>query len=204
MSIFKRSGVVLLIFAIAGSYYFITRQPEAVPSIVPTIQTYADPSGVFSLTLPIDFSIAGNVPGDAQSWSADATTTGMVLAYIDVPQSYEPGTNFGDARFSVGVSADPSAVADCFKTSYGEYASSTQDTIGDTPFTKLSFSGVGAGNLYETTSYRTVRNGQCYAVEYTIHSMNIGNYPPGAVQAYDKARIQSALEAVVHSFRFLR
>ncbi|MCX6790488.1 MAG: MliC family protein [Candidatus Kaiserbacteria bacterium] len=169
----------------------------------PGYEVYSDQLKSFSFTLPTDFLISGSAIGYTQEWSVDATTTGQVLAHIDVPQSYEPGTNFGDAKFTIGMSADPVAIAECLTSSYGGMGSSTPSTIDSIPFTKLTSSGVGAGNLYETTSYRTVRDSQCYAVEYTIHSMNIGNYTPGAVKAFDRARVESALEEVVHSFQFL-
>lgn len=177
---------------------------HVVPSDVLGYEIYTDQAKSFSFTLPTDLLIAGSAIGYTQEWSVDATTTGQALAHIDVPQSYEPGTNFGDAKFMIGMSADPVAIAECLTSSYGGMGSSTPAIIGGVPFTKLTSSGVGAGNLYETTSYRTMKDSQCYAVEYTIHSMNIGNYTPGAVQPFDRARVESALEGVVHSFQFLQ
>jgi hypothetical protein len=204
MSLPKRLGIVLLIFAIAGSYYFITRQPNDVPPIVSNYQTYIDQSGIFSFAFPTDFSIVGNVSGSTQDWSVNATTSGMVLARVDVPQSYEPGTNFGDARFTVGTSTDPSAITECLTNPNGNFGSTTPVMINGASFTKITFTGAGAGNRYDTTSYRTVRDNQCYAVEYTIHYGVIENYPVGAVKEFDEARVQSALGKMVQSFRFLQ
>ncbi len=76
-------------------------------------------------------------------------------------------------------------------------------SINGVTYTKLESSGAGAGNLYETTSYRTVHNGQCYAIEYTIHSSNIANYPTeSGITAFDKAKVQNALESIVQSLSF--
>lgn len=167
-------------------------------------ETYTDQAKSFTFTLPTDFSIAGSAVGYSQDWSVDATTTGMVLAHIEVPKSYEPGTNFGDARFTVGVSTDASAVASCLTNPSGNVsASPVVVSINGTSFTKLPFSDAAAGNRYDTTSYRTVRSGECYVLEYTIHYGNIQNYPSGAVQEFNEAKVEAALEGLVQSFRFL-
>ena len=72
------------------------------------------------------------------------------------------------------------------------------------PFTKFTFSDAGAGNLYETVSYRTKRGGECYVVEYTIHSTNIGMYSPDqGIKEFDRAKVVNMLEKMAKSFRFL-
>jgi hypothetical protein len=72
------------------------------------------------------------------------------------------------------------------------------------PFTKFTFSDAGAGNLYETTSYRTKRGDECYVVEYTIHSSNIGMYSPDqGIKEFDKDKITKMLDRMVRSFQFL-
>ncbi len=71
-------------------------------------------------------------------------------------------------------------------------------------YTKVTYSDAGAGNFYDTTSYRVVRHSQCYAIEYTIHSSNIGNYSPNqGISAFDEWKVQSILEGMVQSFIFL-
>ncbi len=127
----------------------------------------------------------------------------MVLAKIDVPKDFEPGTNFVDAWFTVGTSADPAAVAACLMNLAGNQSTATPVVLGGTPFTELQFSGAAADNRYDTTSYRTVRDNQCYAVEYTIHYGAFENYPAGAVKEFDEAKVQNALDEVARSFRFL-
>lgn len=173
-------------------------------SDAPGYETYTSQEGTFSFAFPTDFSVAGSAVGYGPNWSAPATTSGMVLAKIVVPQSYEAGTNFGDAWFTVGTSADPSAVATCLDTLAGPQSTSTVVTIGDTKFTELAFSGAGAGNRYDTTSYRAVKSGQCYAIEYTVHYGVFENYPKGAVKEFDEAKVTAALDEVARSFRFLQ
>ncbi len=172
------------------------------PASTPGYERYENTGKSFTFTFPSTFSVAGIEPGYGPNWSAPATTTGMVLAKITVPQSYEPGTNFGNAWFTVGVSSDPQAVAECTKNLEGKQSTSTPVTIGDTTYTRLLFTGVGAGNIYDTTSYRTVKDNMCYAIEYTIHYGNIHNYPPGKVATFNEQKVATALDEVVRSFRF--
>ena len=74
--------------------------------------TFTDVSKTFSFSYPSDLSVSGAGGGYTQSWMVNATTSGMILAQVKIPKSYLPGRNFGDATFSVGTSADPSAVRD--------------------------------------------------------------------------------------------
>ncbi len=165
-------------------------------------ESYTDLGNTFSFAFPSSFMPEGSDPGLSYSWTAPATTTGEVLAKIYVPQSFMPGTNFGDAWFTVGDSSDPSAVATCLSNLSGSAATTTV-SINGTSFTKLEFQGAAAGNRYDTTSYRMVKDGMCYAVEYTIHYGVLENYPKGAVQAFDEQKIADALDQVAQSFRFL-
>lgn len=167
------------------------------------LETYADQSKTFTFTFPSAFSVSGVPVGYGLSWAENATTTGMELARIDVPQSYEPGTNFGGAWFTVGASSAPTALASCLKNVSGmPGATTTSVTINGTTFTKMHSVGAGAGNRYDTTSYRTIHNSECYAVEYTIHYGVLQNYPRGAVQPFNQQKVQNALEGIVQSFAF--
>lgn len=203
-----------IVFVSKGDNAFLTQDGKTTfenctaafvaPSDAPGYATYTDLHKTFTFAFPTNFSVAGAAPGYGYGWTAPATTTGMVLATILVPKSYEPGTNFGDARFSVGVSSDPSAVATCLLPIARSKTAPDTVVIGDTKFTELGFTGVGAGNIYDTTSYRTVKDGACYALEYTIHYSNIQNYPTDAVKALDEEKVTTALDEVARSFRFLR
>ncbi len=169
------------------------------------LQTFTDQSQTFSFSFPSAFSLFGNTDGYTQSWSEQATTTGMLLAEIDIPKSYVPGTNFGDAKFTVGTSADPSAVATCLSyPAGGPVSSSTPVTINGVAYQKVSYGDAGAGNRYDTESYRTIRDNQCWAIEYTIHYSVFENYPPGAVTRFDEAPLTATLDQVAQSFTFLQ
>ena len=166
-------------------------------------ESYADQPRTFTFTFPNAFMVSGVPAGYGLSWAENATSTGMELARIDVPQSYEPETNFGGAWFTVGASSVPAALASCLQGASGvPGATTTQVTIDGTTFTKMHSIGAGAGNRYDTTSYRVIHDHACYAVEYTIHYSVLENYPPGAVQPFDEQKVRAALENVAHSFKF--
>jgi hypothetical protein len=155
------------------------------------MKTFTDSSGTFRFMYPGMFSLTGSDAGYTNDWSSGSAQLGLVLAQVTIPQSFQPKTNFADARFTVGTSADAAAVKDCLTETNGSTSQKPVPvTINGVPYTKLT--------------YRTVRNNQCYAIEYTIHSANIGNFSPDqGITAFDHAKVQGALEDIVQSFRFL-
>ena len=173
-----------------------------VDSDAPGYALYTDQGKSFTFAFPTDFEVEGSGIGLAPDWSAEASTSGLVFARLAVPASIQPGTNFADATFTVGASADPAAVSACLAGPQGAKALATK--LGEEPATKLTFSGAAAGNRYDTTSYRVVRHGQCYAIEYTIHYGAIENYPKGSVKELDEAALTASLDEVAHSFQFLK
>jgi membrane-bound inhibitor of C-type lysozyme len=169
-------------------------------------KTFIDQSGLFSFTFPDAFSIAGTEPGYTQSWMVDATTSGMLLAEVTLPASALPKTNFGGADFTVGVSADPSALASClsYNPTGAPGSGPVTTVIHGVTFDTFTSHDAGAGNLYDTTSYRLIRDGECYALEYTIHSTQIGNYPKGSVTAFNEEQVARELAGIATSFQFLQ
>ena len=170
-------------------------------SDAPGYETFTDNSRTFTFALPTDFAISGSAIGLAPGWSEGEQTNGMVLVKLTVPQSFAPSTNFVGATFTVGDSSDPAAVADCTKGPQGAVATPTK--LGDMAVTMLAWQGRGAGQIYDTTSYRVLQGGVCYAIEYTIHSSDIANFPKGT-KAFDKQSVVAALDEVAKSFQFLQ
>ena len=171
--------------------------------VVDGMTLYTDSSKTFSFSYPAVATISGGGVGYDTDWKQEATTSGLLLVKASIPSSIQPKTNFAGAQFTVGTSPDPDAVKDCLTENAGNGVTSSKVMIDGIPFTKLSFSDAGAGNFYDTTSYRTVRNDQCYAVEYTIHSTNIGNYSPDqGITSFDEKSVQNTLEGIVQSFKF--
>jgi membrane-bound inhibitor of C-type lysozyme len=170
--------------------------------------TFTDNGKTFSFAYPNQYILHGGDFGYSQDWSyaTNNSDMGLLLARVDIPRTFFTGkTNFGEAKFTVGTSADPDAVKSCLKYQYGETGTTTTVTINGRQFAKIQFTDVGAGNYYDVTSYRTVYNEQCYAVEYIVHSSNIYNYDPSqGVKEFDKAKITSVLEGIARGFKFIQ
>lgn len=206
--------VVAVIAALGYGFWAGKKTPRAITQTVnssttgtvtgsdaPGYALYTDSAKTFSFAFPTDLSPATTTTADI--WSAPMGTKGTTFAKIIVPARVQPKTNFVEAWFTVGASADPAAVTGCTKTLSGETATTTAQ-LGNTTFTKIQFTGAGAGNYYHTTSYRTIHNSQCYAVEYTIHYGNIQNYPAGAVKQFNEASVTATLDEIARSFQFLK
>lgn len=168
-------------------------------------KTFTDQGKTFSFSYPEAFSISGGGIGYTQSWKVDSDNTlGLILANITIPQTYQPNTNFGDAHFTVGTSSDPAAVKSCLTDTSGNGVTKSSVTINGIKYAKLVTEDAGAGNRYLTTSYRTIQNSQCYALEYTIHYAVLENFDPSSgVKGFDQKSVTTTLDGIVQSFKFL-
>jgi len=162
--------------------------------------------GGFSIAYPIDFGTQDNYTATPDTnWRNGATSTGIVYFTLTIPKAFEPQTNLADVTLRVGSSGNANAVAQCLNVdpNSGETMSTSTATINGIVFTIFHASEAGAGNFYQTTSYRTVHAGQCYAIEYTIHSANIENYPASYnLQPFDQAKIDSLMQTIISTFQF--
>jgi membrane-bound inhibitor of C-type lysozyme len=177
----------------------------ASPVTTDGLKSFTDQGKTFTFMYPQQFTLAGGGIGYTESWKTNTDgTLGLILATVNVPQSYQPKTNFGDAKFTVGTSSDPKAVTSCLTDTNGNGITKSTVTINGTKYTKFVSTDAGAGQRYETTSYRTVRNSQCYAIEYTIHYSVLANFDPSmGVTAFDQKKVEGALDSIVQSFTFL-
>lgn len=203
-----------------------TSTGTAVPalSIAPTgatglIPYYTDPAewqtdanntkGGFSIAYPIDFPTQDNFMGtQSTDWRLNANgVAGVKYFTLTVPRAFEPQTNFVDATLTVGASANATAVAQCMTpdpSGLPHTAPTSTATIDGIPFTIFHATGAGAGNYYDTTSYRTVHNGKCYAIEYTVHSAQIMNYPASyGLMPFNTTTVDALMTNIVETFKFL-
>jgi hypothetical protein len=216
-------GIVIVVLVIAGlAYYFLNANRASAPTVATstpptqttsttttttttsTAKTYTDSGHTFTFEYPSQFTVTSG-SGTSTDWMTNATTSGKLLATLIIPRSFEPKTNFADAKFTVGASSNAAAVSTCLSVPpSGGPVQKNVVTINGVSYTKYTSGDAAAGNFYETTSYRTVHNGQCYALEYTIHSTNLSNYSPDqGITQFDKAKVQNTLEGLVQSFKFL-
>jgi hypothetical protein len=169
-------------------------------------QTDSDTSGGFSIAYPIDFDTEQDPsPALSTSWRVNSTDPGVLLFSLTIPKAFEPQTNFSDATLTVGESGNSDAVSACLTPDQGESQSATSTiSIDGTTFTVFSSNDAGAGNYYQTWSYRTLQAGECYAVEYTIHSNQIANYPSSYnLQPFDQNKLTNLLNRIVGTFQFI-
>lgn len=182
----------------ASSYY----------SNIATWQTDTRPDGGFSIAYPLDFQPADNYSiSPTPDWRLGANSEpGNLMLTLTIPRAFEPQTNFADAKLTVGRSGSNVAVADCLKQDQPNepgFGTATT-TINGIAFSIFKSAGAGAGNFYETTSYRTLHAGQCYAIEYTIHSSQIANFPPKyQLKPFDPNKLTDVLDRIVGTFKFL-
>ncbi len=169
------------------------------------VKTFTDQGKTFTFNYPDTFNLSGGGIGYTESWKINSDSTlGLILATVNVPQSFQPKTNFGDAKFTVGTSSDPKAVQSCLTDTSGNGVIKSMATINGVPYTKFVSTDAGAGNRYETTSYRAIENGQCYAIEYTIHYAAIENFDKSSgVTAFDTKKVHAALDGIMQTFKFL-
>ena len=95
----------------------------------------------FSFSYPNQFVLSGGDIGYSQDWSAATNNLGLLLTVVNIPRTFfTENTNFGEAKFTVGTSADPDAVKNCLEYNYGETGTTSEVMIGSRQFTKINFS----------------------------------------------------------------
>lgn len=182
------------------------------------ITTFTEPKGNFSFSYPSNFRLQNQDNDLTASWMNGTATTGHILAKVISPDTLQPKTNLSEAWFQVGASNNPNALTECLTKANGVSVNNSEKnsadnhmikksttTIDDTQFTVFAFNDAGAGNFYDTNSYRVLRNGTCYDLEYVIHSTNIGNYSlEQNIKEFDEPKIRATLEGIVNSFAFAK
>ncbi len=202
-----------LSFSSKGSYAFLIDGGQTifancvsgtVTSAGTTGQKFTDDAKTFSFIYPAYAVLSGGDGTYVQNWMTNTTSSGMLLAKVTVSRDQQPKTNFAGATFTVGTSSDSQAVANCLKGLNGSLVATSTVSINQVPYTVVRTDDAGAGNFYQTTSYRAVRNNQCYAIEYTIHSTNIANYSPDqGIKKFDQVQADTMLQAIAVSFSWL-
>ncbi len=173
------------------------------------VDNFKDSNDVFSFDHNSFFYVVEGDSTPTTDWRISNTDKGTLLAQMFVPKVYIPKTNFSGVKLTVGRSSDEKVIRSCDDTT-GIINQENKDSItekvklGGYDFVKFTTSDAGAGNYYDTTGYRGIVDGDCYAIEYTIHSTNIGNYSPEqGIKEFDKSVIKNDLEKVIKSFKFL-
>ncbi len=196
---------ILLIVGVVVISYFLFKKNNSIPKNIPDSLTksFVNTKENFSFYYPKNLTISDQTILDTNLWRNNNQTLGELLVSVSAPKSLQPNTNFSSAKFNVGMSPDAKAVQNCLVAENGEVFVE-EKTINNVIYKKSTLSDAGAGNFYETTSYRTIRNNKCYAVEYIIHYTNIGAYSPDqGIKEFDKDLIKNMMEEIAQSFKFI-
>jgi len=152
-----------------------------------------------TLSYPTGFVAATEAQNKDLPWRYNSAFPGTRIFTLTLPKSFQPNTNFSEAMVTVGVSMDPTGVNGCMQAENGEIARSS-----GTAFSRFTLSDAGAGNYYETTSYRTLKNGACLSIETVIHSTSIDAYPTSSgIKAFNKSAVQQKLNQIINSVELL-
>lgn len=150
------------------------------------------------------FKAYGGENASPKDWRLNAKENGNLLARVSIPRTYMPNTNFSSAYFTVGNSTNDKEVKNCTSDISNNEKKDGVKNIGGYTFTKFLIDDAGAGNIYNTTSYRALIEEKCYVLEYTIHSTNIDNYSGDqGVKEFDKNKIKNEFESIIDSFKFV-
>lgn len=125
-------------------------------------------------------------------------TPEAALQFIDT-RSLD-NTNLSEAYFLFGASFDPGVVASCTRPGFfgGTETVTGEVNLDGVPFTRSEAAGVGAGNIYEQTFYRTAYQGTCYEITFFTHSANIGNYPADSgIKEFDRPALTQKFAAIL-------
>lgn len=207
--------LLLVVVVLIGSLIYFKKDKLAEVEInkpvvtVPVIETtshFTDSNKTFTFDYDSSWEVVEGDKIPTLDWRSNAKQKGILLARVIVPKAYMSGTNFSEARLTIGVSTDANEIKSCLTPVVANEVikPDTDATISGYSFKKSTSREGAAGNFYETTSYKGIIDGDCYAIEYTIHSTNIGNYSPEqGIKEFDKIKIVGELEKILKSFKSL-
>ncbi|MDB5265820.1 MAG: hypothetical protein JWM39_533 [Parcubacteria group bacterium] len=181
--------VLLVIAGIIGGWYLIMRYHPpvaAVPSSTVSTSTQPDLSsssiytnGVYGFSLV--YPAADTVAQTFAPWREGAIATGTPLvALVDI-----------DGSVRVGASTSTKEVKACTKVGPAESTLADMN-LGSTTFKAFTRDDMGTDNQQRITSYRSVHDGACVAIE------SFQTLQGGAVAS------STSITNIVHSFSFAR
>jgi hypothetical protein len=220
--------IVLTIIAILAILWalFHKSTPAEMPSPAPvdtvpaqtapdtSVKTYIDTVNGFSFQYPATLTPENSftiLPTVQNQWRVNAPQASKGTALVAIPTiRFDQGgvatgktyPLFYDAEVRVGVSND---TANCYATDAGyENQSVTTVAINGVNFKKFSFADAAMMKYLEGESYRTIRNGKCYAVErfHTGSSYRDDTMTEGKSQAELDAYYAQTFD-IVQSFSFI-
>lgn len=181
-----------------------TKESCSITSRNQPFSLFTNKEKTISFVYPKNFSVDKKEQNPTKDWSFGSKYDGKILATMSIPKTFQPNTNFSEAKFTIRESADSGAFQSCLAKEDELGSIFSDETIGFTTYLKSTTNDAGAGNFYETTTYKIIKNRKCYSFQYTIHSTNIGNYSPEQnITEFDKAKIVNIFEGMMKTVKFL-
>ena len=198
--------ILLVAVVLAGWAIYSTQRGSGAPQlpnadeIVPGVASveYRDTEYGFSIQYP---EIATTSPVNFEGY---LPLTQTPLVSFVLPKSMYTGTNLVEAGVYIGATTSPGVLARCLvmASNLGENGVGSA-TINGAEFMVATSTDAGAGNFYEEKVYRRIQNGACLEIVELLHSGNIGNYTPGTVVEFEKAKFSGYLDATVHTYKHI-
>ena len=217
---------VLILLCIAGgtAWYLVTThkqavgQPAAVATSTDPIFTgdaiYTNGTYGFALRYPEASEVAYSFSPDYRvgtTWRMNAQSDSSGIALVSIlpfaTKSENSYPRYYYAFVRVGVSADEKEIASCTKLGKNQGETALPDEyIGGATWKVFSFEGAATMQYVKGVSYRTVFEGNCYAMEKIASASNYRDDPPSPKDIPDADLEQHYLEldGIVHSFIFAR
>ncbi len=194
---YRLFALAVMLIAIVFLVYLVALRLH--PHLTNSNLQYQDSAHGIVFEYPENFVLEQGDADLTTEWQSYSNgTRGQHIARVTIPKESQPNTNFGDAYWQVGVSKDAKALATC--TNPSGYIRHGVRTISGIEFSVFGMSDAGAGNFYETTSYRAKLADKCIVAEYVVHSLNIQNFPAEyGIKEFDKAKVLNILESITQS-----
>lgn len=182
-------SIMFALMVEVGGQQAISRQDQ-------TVKNFASEAYGISIQYPGFAAADAGAGTPSLGWQSGSEIAGTVIVEITIPKTFEPDTNFGDARLVVGRSADAKAVANCLKPMASAIKTPvSHKTVNGIDYTIVEGSDAGAGNYYDIVSWRAVKDKACYSIDQIIHSTNLANYPPEiGIKAFDQQRVRNVFD----------
>lgn len=186
--------LLIVVVLILGAYAFVTGTYQQYTAINPQMSAWRDATHKIALTYPSDRAASSPSP-------SGALLVGEPRGRIDLAPATFSGTNLIEAAVIIGASRQPIATSNCTKPQPWEMRAESQ-TLGGETFSVFTGIGAAAGNRYESTSYRLLKQGTCYEIQTLIHSGVFENYPKGTVREFDMTTTKNELTSIVKTVIF--
>jgi hypothetical protein len=207
---------VLLVAVILVGLFFVFYSISSTPppptgtpvasSTTPATATFRSAAAGFTLEYPSAYAIQEEVPASTTDWQVvnQDQTMGIKIVTLTIPKEFEPQTNFSEGQLRMGISRDSKAVSTCLAPTGANSEIRVEQNINGVTFVGYKTGDAGAGNFYDTTSFRTIHGGTCYVVDLVVHYTNLQNWPAELhLHEFNHARVYNALHDIFATFKFI-